>query len=120
MTTNEQPHAPTTWPSNRMTDLATRIRAEHQAVLASHKAGAHHAMNAGDTLLTAKTDVKATGRKWRDWVKENIEPHDLSYRTCRLYMQLARHRTEIEEKWQTSATLSVNAALQSIAPEPDE
>ncbi len=106
-------------PTATLADLAAQVLAEHDAVLASHKAGAQHAMTAGDRLIVIKAAVKAAGGKWRDWVKENFEPHGLSYRTCRLYMQLARHRTDIEEKWQSSATLSVNAALQSIAPEPD-
>src|SRR6266566_9519064 len=109
------------WQSNSLADLAATIRAEHQAVLASHKMGAAHAMSAGDKLIVAKAKVKAAGGKWRDWVKENFEPHGLSYRTCRLYMQLARHRPEIEAEMAEVCHLSVNAALAAIAPaEPDD
>jgi DNA N-6-adenine-methyltransferase (Dam) len=111
---------PPAWQSNSLANLAARIRAEHQAVLASHKTGAGHAMNAGDELIVAKAGVKAAGGKWRDWVKENFEVDGLSYRTCRLYMQLARRRPEIEAEWQRSATFSINAALAAIAPESDE
>jgi hypothetical protein len=44
--------------SNSLTDLAARIRAEHEATAASLKRGAEDAMAAGKLLIDAKAQLK--------------------------------------------------------------
>ena len=76
---------------DNLTALADRIRIEHEAVQAAMRNGVTHALEAGDGLVQAQSQVP-TG-KWARWLKENCF---LSIRTAQLYMQLAQHRPEIE------------------------
>jgi hypothetical protein len=71
--------------SNLLTDLAARIRAEHEATSAALKSGVRHAMAAGDLLLEARQQVPHG--QWLAWIKENCE---LSERTAQLYIRLAK------------------------------
>jgi hypothetical protein len=90
-----------------LAELARRIREAHRAV---HSAGAallHHAMAAGDALITAQ--AKVTGN-WKRWLRENCF---LSVRTAFVYVQLAHHRTVIEAE--RAGDLSLRAALRLIA-----
>jgi hypothetical protein len=74
-------------PQGRLADLARRIQAEHEAVIAAVKSGAEHAMAAGDLLIQAKAKVNHGG--WQLWLKEHCA---FSEGTAQLYMQLAENR----------------------------
>jgi len=102
-------------PRNQLGDLAQRIHAEHRAVLAAVKLGAEHAMAAGDLLLKAKP--RFGHGQWVDWVECNCK---ITKRSAQVYMQLARNRSTIEAKAQSSALsdLSTSAALKLIAAPP--
>jgi hypothetical protein len=100
--------------SNSLTDLAARIRIEHEAIAASFKRGAAHAMAAGDLLTEAKAIIRHGD--WLPWLKANCE---VSERTARLYMRLARNRSEIEAKTATVADLNLRGALALISPPAD-
>ena len=66
--------------SNSLTDLAHRIRAEHEAVGAALKDGLAHAMAAGDILIEAKAQLKHG-----DWLFSAAGPGDLRARGAALH-----------------------------------
>jgi ABC-type uncharacterized transport system ATPase component len=74
--------------SNSLTDLAARIRAEHEATIIALGHSIQHAMAAGDLLIEAKAQLKHG--QWLPWLKEHCAVSD---RTARLYMRLARRRS---------------------------
>jgi len=94
--------------SNFLADLAARIKVEHEATAAALKRGAEHAMAAGNLLIEAKAQLPY-GR-WLPWLKANCA---VSERTARLYMRLARNRSEIENG-NGVADLSLRGALALI------
>jgi hypothetical protein len=51
--------------STSLADLAARVQAEHQAVMAAVRSGAEHAMAAGDLLIQAAGRAWAVGRMGR-------------------------------------------------------
>jgi hypothetical protein len=90
-------------------DLARQIRDAHAAV---HSAGAallHHAMAAGDALLSAQAKVNGS---WKLWLRDNCF---LSVRTALVYVRLARHRSAIETELGRASDLSLRGALRLIA-----
>jgi hypothetical protein len=101
-------------PQGQLTDLARRIQAEHEAVIAAVKSNAEHAMADGDLLIQAKAKVNHGG--WQLWLKEHCA---FSERTAQVYMQLAENRAVIEAKAQRVADLTLRGAVKAIAaPEP--
>jgi ribosome-associated translation inhibitor RaiA len=92
--------------SNSLTDLAARIRAEHEAAGAAVKRSVQHAMAAGDLLLEAKVQLKHG--QWLPWLKSNCT---ISERTARLYMTLARARSAVEAEIGSVADLTVRQAV---------
>jgi hypothetical protein len=92
------------------TDLATRIRSEHEAVRQSARQTLHHALKAGELLLEAKKHVHHG--YWSDWLHEHC---DMSQRTAQNYMRLARNRIAVEEKAQATADLTIEDALDALA-----
>ena len=92
--------------SNSLADLADRIRAEHEATSLSLKRGVEHSMAAGELLIEAKALVKHG--QWLPWLRDHCQ---ISDRTARLYMQLARNRERIEKQnRQPIADLTMNEA----------
>jgi hypothetical protein len=73
-----------------LNDLAEQIRTEHQAGVVSL---VEHGMNAGDLLKKAKAEIGSGN--FEDWVEDNCK---MSYRTARVYMQLADNRAVLEAK----------------------
>jgi len=98
--------------SNSLVDLAARIRSHHDATKAALKTGIDHAMAAGDLLIEAKAQIPHG--IWLPWLKEHCA---VSERTARLYMRLARNRSEIEIG--NVADLSVRGALALITLLPE-
>jgi hypothetical protein len=96
-------------PRNQLGDLAQRIHAEHQEVVAATKSGVEHAMAAGDLLIKAKGQLGHG--QWAEWLKRHCE---ISERTARLYMQLAQNRGAIAKR-QRVADLTLREAAKAVA-----
>jgi hypothetical protein len=97
--------------------LARQIRAAFKEARASTANALAAAMTGGDALFLAKQrGVGAIG--WQRWVKQHC---GLSLSTARLFMQLAGHRAEIEEKLRDDPDLSLRAARRLIGrPSPNK
>jgi hypothetical protein len=79
--------------SNSLTDLAARIRIEHEATAAALQRRVMHAMAAGDLLIEAKAQLKHG--QWLHWLAKHCV---ISERTAQLYVKLAKKRTTIEKE----------------------
>jgi Holliday junction resolvase RusA-like endonuclease len=77
--------------SNSLTDLAIRIKAEHEAAALAMRRGVEHAMAAGNLLIEAKAQLKHG--QWLPWLEVHCA---MSERTAQLYMRLAQRRPELE------------------------
>ena len=92
-----------------------QINAAHEAIIDSERGALRHAIAAGELLTSAKAAVGHGN--WEDWLAENC--HDVSPRTARLYMDLAKHDEEIEkaaeENGNTVADLSIRGARKLLA-----
>jgi hypothetical protein len=95
---------------DRLASLAAGIQAEHQATAASLRRGLEHAVAAGELLVEAKALLRHG--EWLAWLQDHCA---LSDRTARLYMRLARNRSEIEQQIGNVADLSVRGAVALIA-----
>jgi hypothetical protein len=93
-----------------LTDLAHRIRAEHEATAASLKRGAEHAMAAGQLLIAAKKQLKHGA--WLPWLRDHCA---MPERTARLYMRLSSNRELIESEIGNVADFSVRGAIAIIS-----
>jgi hypothetical protein len=92
--------------SNSLTDLAARIKAEHQATSDALKDSVQHAIKAGELLLEAKEQLKHG--QWLPWLSEHCE---ISERSAQLYMRVAKNKETIEEQIRNGvADLSLNQA----------
>jgi hypothetical protein len=96
--------------SNSLVDLAARIKAEHEAAAGALKRSVEHAIAAGDLLIEAKAQVPHG--QWLPWLKEHCQ---IPERTARLYMRLAKNKTEIGNV----ADLTVRGAAALLASPPD-
>jgi hypothetical protein len=95
-----------------LTDLAARIRAEHEGVCTALRHSLQRALKCGDLLVQAK---KLAGHgNWEGWVHQQC---DFSLRTAQAYMKLSRHREAVEAKAEDSAFLTIDAALRLIDEE---
>jgi hypothetical protein len=94
----------------RLADLAQRIRAEHEAVIAAVKSGIQHAMAAGDLLIEVK--AKVNHGEWQPWLKKHCA---FSERTAQLYMRWAENHAAIEAKAQRVADLTLREAIKVIS-----
>jgi hypothetical protein len=92
--------------SYSLTDLAARINAEHEAAGGALKRSLQHAIAAGELLLEAKDQLKHG--QWLPWLKEHCQ---ISERTARLYMRVAKNKTEIGNV----ADLTVRGAVALLA-----
>ncbi len=97
-------------------DLASKIRAEHEAVHEAAMTTTRHAIECGNLLIAAKSGLPHG--KWLPWLKEHCE---LSERTAQAYTRLARRFTELDdEKAQRVADLPVRQAMVAIADQRAE
>ena len=94
--------------------LAERINAEHRACETAVNSALTHAMNAGGMLSEAKASLPHGA--FGPWLEENFAGSD---RTARAYMRVHAHRDELEEKRQSSATLSLDGALKALSAPKD-
>jgi len=92
--------------SNYLTDLAARIRIEHEAVSTALKDSVRHAIVAGELLVEAKAQLKHG--QWLPWLADHCT---ISERTAQLYMRVAKNREEVEKQIRNGvADLSLNEA----------
>jgi hypothetical protein len=68
--------------SNRLPELAARIKAEHEACTAALKRGIEHAVAAGKLLIEAKAQLPHG--QWLPWLREHCQ---IPERSARRYMQ---------------------------------
>src|SRR5262249_31051846 len=99
------------WKSNSLQELAERIRGCHETVRQILKSAVEHAMTTGDLLIEAKAQLKLDHGQWSPWLREHCE---MSERTARLYMRLAKNR-EVIEACEDAANLTLNAAARLLA-----
>lgn len=97
----EQDHLPA--------EIAERINAEHQACEQAARSALEHARTAGGLLQEAK-EMLPHGQ-WEPWIEESCV---FSARTARMYMQVARHWPELEER-QRVADLSLREAVKLLS-----
>jgi hypothetical protein len=95
-----------------LADLAVRINDKHDLALQSVEAFRAAVFSAGEMLLEAKA-MLGHG-KWEDWLRANVK---IKPRMAQNYMQLARHRPEIESKTQSNALLTITDMLGSLRPQ---
>jgi hypothetical protein len=96
--------------SNSLTDLAVRIRAEHEAARLAARTTIEHAIRAGELLIEAKQLVQHG--YWGDWLHAHC---DLSERSAQAYMRIARYQSNP----QLTADLTIDDALKVLAkPKP--
>jgi hypothetical protein len=89
---------------NSLTDLAARIRAEHEAVSEGLKESVRHAIAAGELLIEAKGQLGHG--QWLPWLRDRCT---ISEGTAQLYMRVAKNRAEIEAQIRNGvAALSLN------------
>lgn len=94
-------------------ELAEAARIANEEHLSAERAindSLEHARAAGEALLSAKRLL--SHGDWTPWVEKNFAA---SVRTARVYMRIASRWHEIEQKRQTSAVLSIDAAIKFLA-----
>jgi hypothetical protein len=90
--------------------LALRICTAHKAVQAVWSNALDQAFIAGDGLIEVKKRGVTIG--WKRWLREVCH---LAPSTAALYVQIAKHRVEIEAKLQEDPNLSLRAARRLIS-----
>jgi hypothetical protein len=98
-------------------ELAVMVRDEIQEARKAWANALAHAMNAGDALIAVQPKVAERGIAWTKWLKENCF---VAVSTAKLYMQLARHRDQIEVELRSKGELSLRGARQLISTVRDE
>jgi hypothetical protein len=93
--------------SNSLTDLAARIKTEHEIVEKHLRKGVERAVEAGKLLIEAKAQLKHG--QWLPWLRDHCGIPD---RTARHYMRLAKHEAEIGNL----ADLTLEQAVALISP----
>lgn len=90
--------------------LADAIRREIREANAAAISAVEHARRAGELLIEAK--AACAHGEWNQWLEANVEVSD---RTVRLYMQLARHWVRLSQpERQRVADLRLGQAIQEI------
>jgi len=94
-------------------ELARKIRDAIEAANTAARNALRKSLDAGAVLLEAQDQVSRNSwQPWQPWLKANCF---LSLRTAELYMQLARHREEIEAEIARVPDLTLRAARRLIA-----
>ena len=93
-------------------ELAVIVRDEIQEARKAWANALAHAMKAGDALIAVQPKVAERGITWTKWLKENCF---VAVSTAKLYMQLARHRDQIEVELRSKGELSLRGARQLIS-----
>jgi Protein of unknown function (DUF3102) len=94
---------------DRLSELITRIEAEHAAVGQALQSALAHAIACGELLIEAKRQVKHG--EWRPWIEANCK---VPARTARHYMALARKRKHLCDQNGNVLPISVHDAVETI------
>jgi hypothetical protein len=98
-----------------LTELAERIRAEHNAAVQGTNDVLGHVLAAGRALIIAQESVPKG--QWADWVKCSCE---VSYRTARRYIQLTRaYEASGHRVANDLAGLSLRGLMRAFTPSKD-
>ena len=106
---------PTILPGDSLDTLINKANENYRAASERAMESVRVARETGIACLRMKDKV-GHGR-WGDWFERNKARLDFSYRTARLYMQLARLP---EEKWQRVAKMSLREAAGMAASEQSD
>jgi hypothetical protein len=104
-------------PAVKLTELATTIKAEHQAVVTTYRKSLDHARRAGELLAKAKKEVDESAFQWAKWVEKEcgiIERTASNY--LRIYHKWADVEAKVDEQGGDIARLTVRAALSLLNP----
>jgi hypothetical protein len=93
-------------------ELAAVVRDEMQKARQAWSNALGHAMAAGDALIQVQPKIAERGINWKKWLRENCF---VASSTAQLYMQLARHREQIEAELRRNVELSLRAARRLIS-----
>ena len=94
-----------------LADLASQIKAMHRKAEDCAREAVGHALEAGKLLIQEKTQIQHGN--WLPWLQDNCE---VSERTARTYMQLAREYPKLEEPdRQRVANLPLRQAIKAAA-----
>ena len=102
-------------PEQVLEKFTDKVRNEFEKVQASVRTALSHALAAGDLLNKAKADAKQAKLprgKWERWLSKAC---GVGRRQAQKFMQLARHRDQMEEKlpgW--ASKLTINEALTKL------
>jgi Protein of unknown function (DUF3102) len=96
-----------------LSSLAKQIQEKHHAASAAMVSYIEHALDAGDLLDKAKKQVGHG--QFGQWIERNCK---MAQSTARLYMQLARNRTEIEAEISLQSGLGFRDALRIANGKP--
>src|SRR5258707_562383 len=92
--------------SNYLTDLAARIRAEHEAASDAFALGLQHAIAGGRLLLEARNEIEHGA--WLLWLRERC---GVPARTASRYMELARWAPDPDAKSANMADLKLTGDI---------
>lgn len=96
--------------SNWLAHLAYRIKDEHTRAGDALKKSVQAGMRAGELLIEARALIPHGA--WLPWLRDRVE---ISPRMAQRYVQLARHRAEIEANTTHVSHLTINGALALLA-----
>jgi hypothetical protein len=98
-------------PAIGLKELATTIKAEHEAV-ATYRKSLDHARKAGELLSKAKKEVEKTAFQWAKWVEKECGILDRTASNyLRIYDKWAVVEAKVNEQGGDIARLTVRAAL---------
>src|SRR6516165_10943539 len=102
--------------SNSLTDLAHRIKAEHEAAESAQRKTLLHAIACGRLLIEAKDSPQIKHGQWLPWLEQHCR---IPERTAQHYMRLAKHESEIRSVADLGQRAAI-AAISEIAPDPND
>jgi hypothetical protein len=102
--------APDLTNTDPLPEIAARIKADHEELVATGNRMVVYAMAIGDHILEAQKHV--SHGEWMSWLAANCPFSD---RKARLYVQLAKGRETIEAKLATVANLTLHEAVAELA-----
>lgn len=104
-------------PAVTLVELATTIKAEHEAVVTTYRKSLDHARHAGELLSKAKKEVDQSAFQWAKWVEKEC---GILERTASNYLRIYHKWAEVEAKVKGQggdiARLTVRAALSLLNP----
>src|SRR5215470_5652201 len=93
-----------------LTDLALRIKAEHEAATVSFNAGLEHALACGQLLIEAKSKIPHGA--WLPWLERECS---VSPRMSQIYMRLAKEAPRLGSNTKRVSYFSLRQAIAHVS-----